>query len=349
MSFSLGIVGLPNVGKSTLFKALTKKHIDIANYPFCTIDPNVGIVTVPDPRLEELGRVSKSEKIIPTAIEFYDIAGLVKDAHKGEGLGNKFLAHIREVQAIIHVLRHFHNDDITHVQNKIDPEDDKKIIQTELILADLELLDKRIAENEKKARGMDKDAKARLDAYKKIRDHLEKEKMANELALTEEEEKRVKDLNLLTKKPVICVMNVDETNANMDFDNALAVSAKIEAELSELPEKEAQEYLKELRMKKSGLEKLIQKSYETLGLITFFTSGPKETRAWTIRQGAKAPEAAGTIHSDFETGFIKAEVINWKDFVACKGEQEAKERGLMRIEGKNYTVQDGDTMYFHHK
>jgi len=348
MSFSLGIVGLPNVGKSTLFKALTKKPIDIANYPFCTIDPNVGIVTVPDERIDSLAKVSNSENIIPTAIEFYDIAGLVKDAHKGEGLGNKFLSHIREVKAIIHVLRGFTDRNITHVNDKVAPEDDKETINTELILADIQVLEKRIADETKKARGQDKEATKKVSLFEQIKAHLEKELLANSFELGHEEMELIKDLNLLTMKPVIYVLNVDEQKASETHSEYVVISAKIEAELSELTGDESKEYLKSLGMEKSGLEKLIQKSYETLGLITYFTSGPKETRAWTITQGTKAPQAAGVIHTDFEKGFIKAEVTNWKDFVEY-GEHGAKEKGLVRIEGKEYVMKDGDVCLFHFK
>lgn len=388
MSFSLGIVGLPNVGKSTLFKALTKKPVNIANYPFCTIDPNVGVVTVPDERLNELARVSKPAKIIPTAIEFYDIAGLVKDAHKGEGLGNKFLSHIREVKAIVHVLRGFSDPDVTHVSGAVNPESDKETINLELIFADQKTLERRIADTEKKARGMDKTAMSQLEVLKKMMAHLEWGKLANELRLTDEELEIFKDLNLLTMKPIIYVLNVDENDivapspsiplprgareanshtlfpspltgeggrlsaeasakAGRPGEGVIKISAKIEAELADLSDEEAKAYLKELGLKQSGLDLLIKKSYEILGLITFFTTGSDETHAWTIKLGTKAPEAAGVIHTDFEKGFIKAEVINWKTFVDCGSEAVAKEKGLMRIEGKDYVMQDGDVCNFH--
>src|SRR3989344_2121010 len=356
MSLSVGIVGLPNVGKSTLFKALTKKPVNIANYPFCTIDPNVGVVTVPDERLNELAKVSKPAKIIPTAIEFYDIAGLVKNAHKGEGLGNKFLSHIREVKAIVHVLRGFSDPDVTHVSGDVNPESDKETINLELVFADQKTLERRIADTEKKAKGMDKGAMAQLAVLKKMMAHLEQGKLANELHLNDEELEIFKDLNLLTMKPIIYVLNVDEDNVTVGDgrdrplqvdDRYIRISAKIEAELADLSDEEAKAYLKELGLKLSGPEALIKKSYETLGLITFFTTGADETRAWTIKKGSKAPQAAGVIHTDFEEGFIKAEVIGWKEFVECGSDAVAKEKGLMRIEGKEYVMQDGDVCNFH--
>ncbi len=394
MSFSIGIVGLPNVGKSTLFKALTKKPIEIANYPFCTINPNVGVVTVPDERIEKLSHISKSEKTIPTVIEFFDIAGLVKDAHRGEGLGNKFLSHIREVKAIVHVVRGFTDKNIIHVSNRVDPESDKETINLELIFADLETINKRMREEERNAKGNDKEAMARVPVLKKLKEHLEKGKLANALELTDEERETIKGLNLLTAKPMIMVMNVDEDSpllkspsphpsptsgegenvklrnssplmegnksthsspplvggdkgeGEATMEGAIPVCAKIEAELAELSDDEAKAYLKELGLEVSGLHKIIQKSYEILGLITFFTSGPKESRAWTVRRGAKAPEAAGVIHTDFEKGFIRAEIIAYDDFIACAGELGAKEKGKLRVEGKDYVIQDGDVAHF---
>lgn len=345
MSFSLGIVGLPNVGKSTLFKALTKKPVNIANYPFCTIDPNVGVVTVPDERLYEIAKISKPEKIIPTAIEFFDIAGLVKNAHKGEGLGNQFLSHIREVKAIVHILRVFTDKDVIHVTGTVDPESDKETINMELIFADLKTVEKRIHDTEKKAKGMDKTAIAQLVILKRIQKCLEDGKFASTLSLTEEENASIKELNLLTAKPIIYVLNVDEADIKKESPY-IVISAKIESELAELNDDDAKEYLKELGLHASGLEKLIIKSYDILNLITFFTTGTDETHAWTISNGTKAPQAAGVIHTDFEKGFIKAEVINWKTFVECGSEMAAKEKGLMRIEGKDYVMQDGDVCHF---
>lgn len=345
MSFSLGIIGLPNVGKSTLFKALTKKSIDIANYPFCTIDPNVGVVTVPDPRIQELARISKSEKIIPTVIEFYDIAGLVKNAHKGEGLGNKFLSYIREVKAIIHVVRGFTDKNIIHVSNRVDPNSDKETIELELIFADIEVVKKRVSDEERKAKGQDKEAKTKVEILKKLQATLEKGIRALDTSQTHEENACIKDLNLLTMKPMITVLNVDEdaSISPMDF---IAISAKIEAELADLSPEDAKSYLQGLGMEESGLDKLIKKSYEVLGLITFFTSGPKETRAWTIARGTKAPQAAGEIHTDFEKGFIRAEIISYRDFIKCAGDSGAKEKGFMRLEGKDYIMEDGDVAHF---
>jgi GTP-binding protein YchF len=365
MSFSIGIVGLPNVGKSTLFKALTKKQVDCANYPFCTIDPNVGVVKVPDERLEKLAELNQSAQIIPTAIEFFDIAGLVKGAHKGEGLGNKFLANIREVDAIVHIVRHFTDKNIIHVANEINPKSDIETINLELIFADLATLEKRIrALHAQLKPGPNKEISGAILTMEKIKKVLEEGKLANTLELDEEEKKIIKDLNLLTTKPVLYVFNIDEDkiqNSDYTVENLLnetqlngtlnpqacvMVSAKIEAELAELPDEEAKKYLVELSIKESGLDQLIHAAYYTLNLITYFTSGPKETRAWTITRGTKAPQAAGKIHSDFERGFIAAEVINWKDLIDSGGETKAKERGLIRLEGKEYIFQDGDVCVF---
>jgi len=353
MSLSIGIIGLPNVGKSTLFKALTKKQVDASNYPFCTIDPNVGIVEVPDKRLDALTRVSKSKKVIPTVIEFADIAGLVKGAHKGEGLGNKFLAHIREVDAICHVVRDFNDPEVTHVEGKINPENDIQIINLELIMADLETITNRIKDTEGKARSGDKESASLLAVYEKIKAPLDKGELPSPTLLNHEEKLLIKDLGLLTLKPTLFVINIDEKNikennqqSKIINQKSIPVSAKIESEIAELPKKEAQDYLKQIGLKQSGLEQLITASYKLLNLITYLTSGPEETRAWTITKGTKAPEAAGKIHTDFCENFIKAEVINFKDFVDCEGEIKAKEKGLMHLEGKNYTVQDGDVIYF---
>lgn len=350
MSFSIGIVGLPNVGKSTLFKALTKKSVLIANYPFATIDPNVGVVEVPDSRLQELARVSKSEKIIPTTIEFYDIAGLVRGASIGEGLGNQFLSHIREVDAIAQVVRVFSDPNVIHVHGRPDPKSDIEVIGVELALADLKTVEKRLKDVLGEAKSGDKEAAKIRAVMEKLKDGLNQGKWARGL-LTEDEQDAVRDLHLLTMKPVLYVYNVDEGAAGVTVDSTLpgprvVVSAKIESELVELSSGEAKEMMESLGMKESGLDQLIHASYKLLGLITFFTSGPKETRAWTITKGTKAPQAAGVIHSDFEKAFIRAEVFDAENFVEAGGEGPAKEKGLLRIEGKDYEIQDGDVCHF---
>ena len=336
----VGIVGLPNVGKSTLFKALTKKQVNIADYPFCTIDPNIGTVEVPDERLEKLAKISHSAKIIPTAIEFIDIAGLVKGASKGEGLGNKFLSHIKEVDAIAHVIKNF---------KESEPQTDIEIINLELILADLNIVEKKIEAIKKQNKNnLDKILTKTTEILEKIKNNFEHEKLAQLVELSEEEKNLIKELNLLTLKPMLYVFNVDEKyllNVSDEKDK-LKICAKLEAELADLSEQEAQEYIKELKIKNTGLDQLIKASYKILNLITFFTSGPQETRAWTIIKGAKAPEAAGKIHTDFQKGFIKAEVIDWQNFIKVGDEVKAKEKGLMRLEGKEYIVQDGDVVHF---
>ncbi len=351
MSFSLGIVGLPNVGKSTLFKALTKNKVDIANYPFCTIDPNVGVVAVPDERLEKLAAMSQSAKIVPTTIEFVDIAGLVKGASQGQGLGNKFLANIREVDAIVQVIRHFTDKNVIHVHGEINPDYDKQIINLELILADLETLTKHLDKVKSKMKGAyDKNLDIELAVLDKARANLEKNELLNTISWSEEEKKLLKPLNLLTNKPIIYLYNIEEADINKNLnlpDNTIAICAKIEAELADLEPAEAQEYLKELGLKQSGLDTLIQTSYKLLGLITFITTGPMETKAWTVTVGSKAPQAAGVIHTDFEKGFIRAEIINWQTLLDCGSWNQAREKGLMRMEGKDYIVQDGDTVHFH--
>lgn len=345
MSFSIGIVGLPNVGKSTLFKALTKKQVDASNYPFCTIDPNVGVVAVPDERLEQLAKVSNSAKIVPTAIEFVDIAGIVKGAHQGEGLGNKFLANIREVDAIIQVIRDFSDTNVIHVAGKVDAKSDQETINLELVFADLETVSKRIESNAKDIKANKKEAKELAPILEKLKTGLGNGALARDVITDEEELAAIKPLNLLTAKPMIYVLNVDEDKVLQESD-FIAISAKIESELAELPPEEAKVYLAELQLESSGLDKLIKKSYEILGLITFFTSGEMESKAWTVKAGSKAPQAAGVIHTDFEKGFIRAEIINWKDLVESGGEAKAKEKGLIRLEGKDYVVADGDVAHF---
>ena len=345
----IGIVGLPNVGKSTLFKALTKKQVDTSNYPFCTISPNVGVVAVPDERLQQLADLYHSEKIVPAAIEFVDIAGLVKNAHKGEGLGNQFLSHIREVDAIAHVIRNFQDENVTHVAGKIEPGEDLNTIETELAMADIATIEKVLIKIESKIKSNDKDAPGQKIILKNIIIALDKGKKPDIAELKDDEQKFIKGLSLLSLKPELFIENIGEEQLNNFkpvIPNSIPICAKLESELADLDGTEAKNYLKELNIKKTGLDQLIVESYKLLNLITFFTAGPKESHAWTIVSGTKAPAAAGKIHTDFEQGFIRAEIINWKNLLDAGGEIPAKEKGQMKIEGKDYIMRDGDVVYF---
>lgn len=360
MGFNCGIVGLPNVGKSTIFNALTSAGAESANYPFCTIDPNVGIVQVPDERLDRLAEIVVPERILPTTIEFVDIAGLVKGASQGEGLGNQFLGHIRSVDAIVHVVRCFDDENVVHVSGSVDPVRDIEVIQAELALADLDSVEKKLQRTEKQAKSGDKKLREESDFYARLKGALERGVPARKVETGADEQLWLRDLHLLTDKPVLYVANVAEDDlggghpfvaqvkeiALAEGARMVTICGKIEAEIAELDGAEKKAFLAEMGLTESGLDRLVRRGYELLGLITYFTAGKKEVRAWTIPAGTKAPQAAGVIHSDFEKGFIRAEVISYADYLAAGGESGAKEKGLMRLEGKEYVVQDGDIMHF---
>lgn len=361
-NLEMGIVGLPNVGKSTLFNAITKAGAEAANYPFCTIEPNVGIVDVPDARLDVLSKMFNSKKIVPAGMKFVDIAGLVKGASKGEGLGNKFLAHIRQVDAICEVVRCFEDSNITHVEGSIDPVRDVEIINTELCLADMETIDKQVQKVRKLIKSRDKDAAGKMAVLEKITDALGEARPVRSLTLTKEEKASIKELELLTDKPVLYAANVAEAEAADASQNpfvkalteyavkegaeTIVISAKVEAEIAELPAAEQKDYLEMAGLTEAGLDRLIKAGFKLLGLQTFLTAGEMESRAWTIVKGYTAPQAAGKIHTDFERGFIKAEIVSYNDLVKCGSKQAAKEKGLVRMEGKDYVMQDGDVVEF---
>lgn len=361
MGFNCGIVGLPNVGKSTLFNAITAAGAEVANYPFCTIDPNVGVVAVPDFRIDAIAKIYKPAKIIPTAIEFVDIAGLVRGASKGEGLGNQFLSHIREVDAIAHVVRCFDDANVVHVDGTVNPKRDIEIVEAELVFKDLETVEKRIADTEKRAKAGEKKAKDELQFTLGLKEHLLKGRLARYFGLRDDEGGRwMREMHLLTNKPVMYVCNVHEKDvtdgnayvaqvkeaAARENAKVVVISASLEAEVAELPLDERAGFLRELGLRESGLQQVIHEGYDLLHLITFFTVGPKEVRAWTVRRGARAPEAAGIIHSDFEKGFIRAEIMKYEDLSRLGSEQVVKDNGLLHIEGKEYPIEDGDIVHF---
>ncbi|MFC0335085.1 redox-regulated ATPase YchF [Paenibacillus sepulcri] len=362
MALKAGIVGLPNVGKSTLFNAITQAGAESANYPFCTIDPNVGVVEVPDVRLDKLTELVVPNRTVPTAFEFIDIAGIVKGASKGEGLGNKFLAHIREVDAIVHVVRCFQDDNITHVSGKVDPIGDIQTINLELILADIDSVDRRIDRSRKNMKGGDKKVAQEVEVLERVKEALYNDQPARSIELNEEELYLIRELHLLTLKPVLYAANVSEGEAANSDENpyvklvrefasaegaeVVPISAKVEAEIAELEGEDKAMFLEELGLQESGLNRLIAAAYKLLGLYTYFTAGVQEVRAWTIRKGTKAPQAAGVIHTDFERGFIRAEVVSYEDLTNAGSMNAAKEKGQLRLEGKDYTVKDGDVMHF---
>ncbi|GLI08631.1 ribosome-binding ATPase YchF [Paenibacillus tyrfis] len=362
MALKAGIVGLPNVGKSTLFNAITQAGAESANYPFCTIDPNVGVVEVPDERLDRLAEIVNPNRIVPTAFEFVDIAGLVKGASKGEGLGNKFLAHIREVDAIVHVVRCFQDENITHVSGTVDPISDIETINLELILADVDSVDKRIDRSRKNMKGGDKKYAQEVETLERIKEALYNDKPARSVELSDEEKLLIRDLHLLTMKPVLYAANVSESEvadaegnpyvqkvreyAALEGAEVVPISAKVESEIAELEGEDKAMFLEELGLQESGLNRLIKAAYKLLGLYTYFTAGVQEVRAWTIRMGTKAPQAAAVIHTDFERGFIRAEVVGYEDLIGSGSMNAAKEKGQLRLEGKEYVVQDGDVMHF---
>ena len=350
MALSLGIVGLPNVGKSTLFTALTRKAADAANYPFATIEPNVGLVSVPDSRLEALAQIVHPQRIMPAVVEFVDIAGLVKGASEGEGLGNQFLANIRETDAICEVVRYFTDENVIHVEGRVNPESDVETIRTELVLADLGTIERALPRLEREAK-KDKDGETKVAVLKRLQEWMDQGHRARKMEMTPEERELVFDLHLLTMKPMLYVANVDESQVSDDFApidgvKPIPICAKVEADLAELEPDEAAEYLEEIGLAEPGLNVLIREAYHLLGLQSYFTAGEKEVRAWTVAVGAKAPQAAGVIHTDFERGFIKAEVIGYEEYVALRGEKGAKEAGKMRLEGKEYVMADGDVVHF---